>query len=347
MLVCRPFQRSDRVAWDAFVRAHPMGSPFHLMAWRSVLRGNFDYRPKYRVAVDTSVPGGQIVGVLPLFLVDNIITGSVLISTPFAVYGGILATSDAAHEILSASARALAEREGVQYLEMRNRFAEQKIGFDAVTRYATFTKDVAPMDAETLLATLPQKTRNLVRKARKFPYQIRETQNLDAFYGLLTRTYRRLGTPAFPQAFFKSIVDNFGRDVDVRELTLENRVVAACLNLFFRDQMHTYYAASAESAWAMGPNNYMYFEQVLWAGQNGFKVFDFGRSKIGTGPYQFKKHWGVVEHALPYEVKLIRRDEMPNFTPTNPTFEMAARMWRKLPLPVTQVLGPRLVALFP
>jgi FemAB-related protein (PEP-CTERM system-associated) len=320
-----------------------LGSPFHLMAWRATLRANFNYQPKYRVALE----GGKIVGVLPLFLADNFVTGSVLISTPFAVYGGILATTKAAQEILSATARALAEREGVQYLEMRNRFEEQTLGFDAVTRYATFSKDVAPMDAEELLASLPQKTRNLVRKARKFPYQRRETQNLNAFYGLLTRTYRRLGTPAFPLSFFQSIIENFGREVDVREVVLENRVVAASLNLFFRDTMHTYYAASAESAWAMGPNNFMYFDHVLWAGQNGFKQFDFGRSKIGTGPYLFKKHWGAVEHALPYEVKLIRRAAMPNFTPANPKFDMAVKMWRKLPLPVTQVLGPRLVALFP
>ena len=252
-----------------------MGSPFHLMAWRDTLRENFSYKPKYRVAVD----GGRIVGVLPLFLVDSIVTGAVLISTPFAVYGGILAENAAAHDALKAHVRAMADELDVQYLDLRNRFDNQRISAGPVDRYANFTRAVGPADQASVLAALPQKTRNVVRKALKFPFQMRAAQSLDIFYDLMLHTYRRLGTPAFPLSFFQSIVRNFGAMVDVREVWLEGRAVAVSLNFLFGQQMHTYYAASAEDVWAMGPNNYMYFEHLLWAGNHGFRVFDFGRSK--------------------------------------------------------------------
>jgi len=343
MIICREFRKTDRTAWDRFVEAHPMGSPFHLMAWRDTLRENFSYEPKYRVAVED----GQIVGILPIFLVENIVTGSVLISTPFAVYGGILAASEAAHDALAEHARDLADRLDVQYLDLRNRFANQCINAEPVERYSTFTRAVGPGDQASVLAALPQKTRNLVRKALKFPFQMRAAKGLDTFYDLMLHTYRRLGTPAFPLAFFESIVRNFGPMVDVREVWLDGRAVATSLNFLFREQMHTYYAASSDDAWAMGPNNYMYFEHLLWAGNHGFRVFDFGRSKKGTGPYSFKKHFGATEHPMPYEVLLVKRLDAPNFSPTNPKFDLAVKMWRKMPIPVTKVLGPQLIGLFP
>src|SRR5690348_5292349 len=96
MITCTSFHDTDRARWDAFVRSHPFGTPFHLTAWRDTLQSVFGYEPKYRIATK----GGRIVGVLPLFLVDNFMTGRVLISTPFAVYGGILADSDEAHAAL-------------------------------------------------------------------------------------------------------------------------------------------------------------------------------------------------------------------------------------------------------
>ena len=343
MISCRSFTANDRLAWDAFVRAHPDGSPFHLMAWCDTIQDIFGYRPEYLLAVEDT----EIVGVLPLFLIDNFVTGRVLISTPFAVYGGILATSEAARAALAADAELLARDRAVQYLELRNSFADQRNGLNVISRYATFTKGVTPGSREDVIRSLPTKTRNLVRKALKFNYTTRVTQDLSAFYGLLLKTYRRHGTPAFPLKFFATIVKNFGPAVDVREVLLDGQVAAASMNFFFRDQMHTYYAASAQEFWSQAPNNFMYFDHLWWAGEHGYHSFDFGRSKLGTGAYEFKKHWGAEERALPYEVMLVKRRTLPNFSPANPKFAMAMRLWQKIPLPVTRLIGPRFVALFP
>jgi FemAB-related protein (PEP-CTERM system-associated) len=313
------------------------------MAWRDTIETIFNYRPEYMVARD----GNRIVGVLPLFLVENFVTGRVLISTPFAVYGGILADSPEAHEALANHVQQHAACRSVQYLEMRNGFDVQRAGFNPVSRYSTFTREVGPVSPEELIKSLPSKTRNLVRKSLKYSYATRQAQDLDGFYGLLLNTYRRHGTPVFPLKFFKTIMAAFGSAVDVREVMMDGKVAAASMNFFFRDQMHTYYAAWADEFRAMVPNTFMYFDHLLWAGQNGCRVFDFGRSKLGTGPYEFKKHWGAIERPLPYEVKLVKRETLPNFSPANPKFAMAIKLWQKIPLEVTRHIGPRFVALFP
>ena len=333
----------DRSAWDAFVQEHPDGSPFHLMAWRDTIESIFHYRAEYIVARDCN----RVVGVLPLFLVDNFMTGRILMSTPFAVYGGILASSPEAHEALSHHVQELAAARSVQYLELRNGHEGQQAGFNPINRYVTFTREVSPVSSEELLKSLPTKARNMVRKALKHPYTTRTAKNLDAFYSLLLGTYRRHGTPVFSRAFFETILANFGSLVDVREVVLEGKVAAASMNFYFGGQMHTYYAASAPEMWNMVPNNFMYFDHLLWAGQNGLHTFDFGRSKPGTGPCEFKKHMGAVERPLPYEVKLVKRETLPNFSPTNPKFSMAIKVWQRIPLAVTRLIGPQLVGLFP
>jgi hypothetical protein len=91
----------------------------------------------------------------------------------------------------------------------------------------------------------------------------------------------------------------------------------------------------------------MYFDHLRWAGANGFTLFDFGRCKRGTGVFEFKRHWNTTMHELPYEVVLIRRKEVPNFSPTNPRFEAAIRLWRLLPLWITRLIGPKVIRLFP
>ncbi|MFN7925666.1 MAG: FemAB family XrtA/PEP-CTERM system-associated protein [Bryobacteraceae bacterium] len=332
-------------AWDAYVAKHPQGTPFHLTAWRKTIEEIFGYRAIYLKAVASD---GSIVGVLPLFLVDGFMTGKVLISSPFAVYGGILADSAEARDAIGAELRKIAETESVQYVDLRNTDPAQCLGLTAVDRYVTFTLPVKPMTDEELMSVVSKKRRNMVRKALKSPYSTRSTRSIDHFYRLLSQNYRRLGTPVFPRRFFERMLANFGDVVDIREILVGDQVAVAALNFYWAGSMHTYYAASDPEFLSHAPNDYMYFDFLRWAGQNGFHTFDFGRSKKETGTFEFKRLWGATEvRELPYEVMLVRRKDPPNFSPKNPKFEMAIKVWQKLPLAVTNALGPRLIRMFP
>jgi FemAB-related protein (PEP-CTERM system-associated) len=342
-IVVRNFQAEDAGEWDAFVQQHPYGTVFHLTAWKRCIEKTFAFRSTYLVAT----AGGEIEGVLPLFLVQNPILKKALISVPFAVYGGILADSDGVLHALYDQANALGRELGVEYIDLRNGYPEQAPAPSNVSQYATFTKTLSGTEEE-LLETLPKKTRNMVRKALKTPFKTKvETEDITNFESLHSRTLRRLGTPSFPKEHFRAILANFRGKVDIREVVLNDRVMAVSMNFYFRGNMHTYYAAADPEFSALAPNTYMYFDHLRWAGQNGYEIFEFGRSKKGTGPFEFKTHWGTEMRELPYNMVLVRGTQVPNYSPTNSKFSLAIDLWRRLPLPVTRVLGPKLIRMFP
>ncbi len=310
------------------------------------MEATFGYESKYLLAEDE----GRLVAVLPLFLVSNFLTGRILLSTPFAVYGGVLACSPEALQAVQQELERLGRELRVDYTELRNAWPEQCLGYSPISRYVTFTQDL-PATEEEVLETIPRKTRRMVRKSLEHPFAVRITRETGEFERLYLTSLRKLGTPAFPHRHFVNLLKFLGEDVDVCEVTLENRVVAAVMTFYFRDQVLPFYGAADSAMNAYSPTNFMYFDQMRRSAAAGYRIFDFGRSKKDderdAGSYGFKTHWGMVERPLPYEILLGRRKELPNLTPKNPKFRWAMDLWRKTPLPVTKALGPLFIRLVP
>ncbi|MBI1786008.1 MAG: FemAB family PEP-CTERM system-associated protein [Acidobacteria bacterium] len=341
-ILVRQLTASDFRGWDEYVLAHAQGSPFHTIAWKNSIEETFGYKPLYLVATEDE----QIRGVLPLFLVENILLGKALLSTPFAVYGGILADSEAARQALTQYVRTLADFFQVQYVELRNAWPEQCAGFAPAPRYVTFTQEIGPDDQKVLLS-IPRKTRAAVRKSLGFGLTSRVTLDPRTFESLYSENLRKLGTPSFPASHFDTLLRNFRGNIDIREVIHEGKVIAAVMSLYFRDQALPYYGASDPAFNALQPNNFMYYDQMREAGRAGYRTFDFGRSKRISGSYDFKCNWGMTERDLPYEILLVKKKEMPNFSPNNKKFQLPIKIWQRLPLPLTRALGPSLVRLVP
>jgi FemAB-related protein (PEP-CTERM system-associated) len=334
---------SEHEAWDRFVYDHPQSSPFHLIAWKKSIEEVYNYQAHYLVAAEEN----RIRGVLPLFLVENLLMGKVLMSSPFAVYGGILADSDDARQLLAAQARTLGERLGVSHVEFRNAWEDQCTGLPRLKRYVTFNQRIDD-DEPALLQAIPRKTRYMVRKALKEQLTSRqELQDSTTFQKLYSRNLRKLGTPCFSTRHFERLLANFRGMVDIREVMLGKNPIAGVFSFYYRDQILPYYGASDETYNSLAPNNFMYFDLMRWGSQTGYRTFDFGRSKKVRGSYDFKSHWGMMERDLPYEIMLITRKSLPNFTPTNPVFKLPMICWRRLPLSVTRTVGPLLVRCVP
>lgn len=339
----REMRAGDEAAWDAYVLAHEHGSPFHLIAWKRSIEETFGYRPMYLVAERA----GVVCGVLPLFRVNTVLTGKILLSTPFAVYGGVLADT---HEVLAAvrdTVARIARSERVRHVELRNAHEAQCVGWTRVPRYVTFTQNIdLPEDA--LLETIPRKTRRMVRKSLENGLVLERVDEQDAFEDLYHRSLRRLGTPSFPSRHFSNLRKHFGPMADLREVRSDGRAIAAVLTFYFRDQVLPYYGASDPAFNSLAPNNFMYFDLMRRAGTEGMRIFDFGRSKKGVaGSYDFKSHWGMMERELPYEMLLVKRKSVPNLSPVNPAFDLPIRIWQRLPLAVTKAVGPLLIRLVP
>lgn len=339
----REYSESDAGAWDEFVERHPQGSPFHLVAWKKSIEQTFGFRPFYLAAED----GTGLRGVLPLFLVSNPVIGRVLISSPFAVYGGVLADSAEAAAGLKGRVESLASSLSVDHVELRNAYPEQCVGFTRDLRHVTYTQDLGG-GGDAILGAIPRKTRHTVRKALALPFSTRRQEtDYAAFENLYSENLQRLGTPSFPPEHFERLIANFGRGVDIREVRLGGDVVAAVMSFYFRDQVLPYYGAAALRCKALAPTSYMYFDLMRWAAENGFRTFDFGRSSRDSGASNFKAHWGMKERVLPYERLLVKGKELPLHNPDTFHFRTAKKLWRSLPLRVARALGPKVVRLAP
>lgn len=339
----RTYQEELRAAWDEYVNHHPGASLFHLIAWKRAIERAFGYQARYLVAEDQ----GAIRGILPLFLTKNVLQGRTLISTPFAVYGGICAGDDASQQALCEAARQMAAAEKVQYLELRERWSSFDSSFHVKNLYVTFDQDL-PRDPEQLLRGLPRDTRYMIRKGEKAGLTaVVDNAQLDVFYEIYAASVHHLGTPVFGKEFFRILLEEFGEQCEISVVWHGKQAVAAVLSFVFRDWILPYYGGSLPEGRRVAANNFMYWEVMKRAMARGLGHFDFGRSKLGTGAFAFKTQWNMRQHPLPYMYHLVRRKSMPNFSPANPRFQLLASAWRRLPFPLTKMAGPALVRLFP
>lgn len=329
--------------WDAFVRREPSATFFHLSGWMKVMERTFGYR----VCAVYSEREGEITGVLPLFLTKNWITGPCLISTPFAVYGGIAASDPESFTLLLEHARRMAIEQNVQYLELRNREGETQPHFHPSSRHVTFTCELHP-DPEVNMKRLPRDTRYMIRKAIKLGLSGRHSiDQLDEFYELFAINLRKHGTPALPKRLLTNLVEEFKDEIDLLVVYSEGKPVSGVLTFLFGDTVLPYYSGATPEATRLAANNFLYWELMRWAAERGYRNFDFGRSKTGTGAYHFKTQWNMKISPLPYQVFLVNKKSVPDFSPANKKFEMATQLWSKLPFWLTKKIGPRIVRWFP
>ncbi len=327
---------ADAAEWNAFVFAQRESTFFHRFEWRDVLSRSFGHGCHYLVAERA----GRIVGVLPLAEVKSALFGHALISTPFCVYGGIVAADEAAFDVLEGAACDLARRLGVDYLEMRNT-ARRHAGWPSKDLYVTFRKAISA-DADENMLAIPRKQRAMVRKGIKENLRSVVDPGVERHYALYSNSLRNLGTPVFSRRYLEILQEMFGPDCEVVTILKDDEPVASCLNFYFRDEVLPYYGGGSSRARAVAGNDFMYWEIMERARQRGCCTFDYGRSKQGTGAYDFKRYWGFEPVPLYYEYFLVRQKEMPNLSPTNPRYSMAINVWRRMPLWFTQLIGPPL-----
>jgi FemAB-related protein (PEP-CTERM system-associated) len=324
----------NRDRWNAFVRAHPEGTFFHLAEWEAVLTGAFGHRSHYLWARGHD----QVAGILPLVEVRSRLFGHALISTPFCVYGGILAVDAEAHRALEQAACDLARRLGVDYLEMRNR-TPRHAGWPAKELYVTFRRPIDP-DAEKNMMAIPRKQRAMVRKGIQRELRTEIDGGIDRLYAIYSESVRNLGTPVFSRRYLSLLAQAFAGQCEVLTVTHAGQAVAGVLSFYFRDEVLPYYGGSIAAARGLAANDFMYWQVMERARERGVRTFDFGRSKRGSGSYDFKTHWGFEPEPLHYEYFLVKAREMPNLSPTNDRYARMIDLWRRLPVPVTQLIGP-------
>lgn len=341
-IVVNLLKGEDAPRWDDFVRRCPQATFFHLSAWRDIVEEVFDHRTFYLYAERA----GDIVGVLPLAEVRSRLFGHALVSLPFCVYGGIATAEDAGPETLHAlesKAETLARALGVQHLEYRNLQPRHEDWPRQAELYVTFRKEILP-EVEANLLAIPRKQRAMVRKGIKNALVSEVDDTVDRFFALYADNVLRHGTPALPKRFFEQLKERFGEACEVLTVSSpEGKPLSSVVSFYFRDEVLPYYAGDDLAARELAANDFKYWELMRRACERGCKVFDYGRSKVGTGPYAFKKNWGFEPQPLSYEYRLYKRDSIPQNNPMNPKYRAFIALWKRLPIGVANRLGPHIV----
>ncbi|CAI8965854.1 FemAB family XrtA/PEP-CTERM system-associated protein [Methylocaldum szegediense] len=330
----KQLDESRKSDWDTFVNNCAEATFFHLTGWRDVVERAFGHKTHYLFAEDE----GRIVGVLPLGHIRSLLFGNALISSPFCVYGGAVAESDSVRVALEEEACRLARELGVDYLELRN-MKSRGSGRPSKSLYVTFRKALDP-DPEKNLAAVPRKQRAMIRKGIAAGLHSVIDSGIDRFFAAYSESVRNLGTPVFSKRYFAILKEVFGDACEILSVEHHGRVIASVMSFYFRDEVLPYYGGGTEQARDLKGNDFMYWEVMRRATEKGVRVFDYGRSKVGTGSYRFKTHWGFEPQPLPYEYELVKAKTVPEVNPLNPKYRYFIAAWQRLPLPVSNLVGP-------
>jgi FemAB-related protein (PEP-CTERM system-associated) len=330
-------QPQDAARWDEFVQRCPEASFFHRAGWQRVIEQAFGHKTYfYYVEVD-----GRIEGVLPLAEINSRLFGHSLGSLPFCVYGGPAASSQAIAAALDQDAQKLAAKLNVGHLEYHN-VAPRNPDWHAKDLYVTFRKEMDP-DPEKNLNAIPRKQRAMVRKGIKAGLQSEIDPNVDRFFTAYSTSVHRLGTPVFSKKYFRLLKETFGDDCELMTITKDGQLISSVMSFYFRDEVLPYYAGGMPAAREFAGNDFMYWELMRRTCTRGYRIFDFGRSKKGTGSHDFKKNWGFEPTQLHYEYKLVKASEVPDTNPLNPKYQLMIRTWQKMPLALANMIGPHIV----
>jgi FemAB-related protein (PEP-CTERM system-associated) len=329
----------DDARIERFVEAQPEGTPFHLPAWSRAVAIGCGQRSHYLVAERGD---GALAGVLPLTLVRSPLFGAALVSSGFGVGGGVLADDPATARALAEEAWRFAQAEGVASLELRGGVCPSDAFHSDDASYLGFVRALAE-DDEAQLAAIPRKQRAEVRRSLGNDLTITTgTSAADraAHYRVYAESVHNLGTPVFPRTLFAAVLDAFGEAADILTVSRGGRALASVLSLYWRGTVYPYWGGGTAEARTWRANDAMYYALMNHARARGCTRFDFGRSKVGTGAAAFKRNWGFEGQPLAYHTRSGDRVAPRRVNPLDPRYARKIALWKRLPLPVANLLGP-------
>ena len=324
-------------SWDRYVESHPRATVAHLSAWGQIAHEAYGHEPIYLRAAED----GEIRGVLPLVLVSSRLFGRRLVSMPFLDYGGVLTDADRGLETtLAEHAVARMHASRAQGLGLRQLHPEPMpwpTTDDRVTMLLELTTE------EAVWKALPSERRNRVRKGEKQGLTATwcGPEALDEFYEVFAVNMRDLGSPVHSRGFFRAMLTALpgtARVLMVRDK--DGRAVGAAVCLFFRDTIMVPWVSSLREAFALCPNFVLYWEVIRFGCKSGYRVLDLGRSFKSAGTFEFKRQWGAKPHTLPWIFIDAKAGGPPSVDRDASRFDLMIRAWKKLPVPVANVVGP-------
>lgn len=343
-LTVRVYQAEDKAKWEAYVASSASSTLYHRIGWKAVIERSFGHRTYYLLTVDEQ---GAVAGVLPLVHLNSLLFGSFLVSLPYCTYGGLCADGEEPRTLLLNEAIAIARREKAAHVELRH---TQRLddGLPVKTEKVSMRLTL-PGDPDELWRSLGSKLRSQVKRPHKegLHVEIGGLDQLGGFYRVFSINMRDLGTPVYPRRFFENILNEFHDATWICTVYRGREPVASGLLAGFKDRLEIPWASSVRRYNRYSPNMLLYWSALTFACERGYTVFDFGRSTPGEGTYRFKEQWGAKPVQLYWHYWLRVAGSLPALNPHNPKYRLAIRLWQRLPVALTRLVGPAIVRSLP
>lgn len=335
---------ADFSAWDDYVSQSGECSLYHSSATPKMIKRLFGHHYYCFLARDSA---GQVVGVLPLVHIKSALFGNYMVSLPYFNYGGAVAVDKGVEQSLMDSAIKQGESLNVSHIEFRD-VQERESTLPARLDKVAMLLDL-PDDPDILLKAIGAKRRSQIKRPIREGVEVLTGKGelLDQFYDVFARNMRDLGTPVYGKNFFRTIVETFADNVHIVIVRHGGKPVAAAFLLGYKGQMEIPWASTLREVNKIGVNMFLYWEVLKYSIEQGFDVFDFGRSSVDSGTFRFKKQWGAKPKQLYWHYWMRDGGELPQLNPNNPKYQLAIKLWQKLPLFVTKLLGPMIVKNLP
>jgi len=337
-------KREDFNRWDSYVMKSAASSCYHLACWKDVIEESFGHRTYYLFAEDHD----EVTGILPLVHLRSAIFGNFIVSLPYFNYGGVCADDSFISDQLIEKAIAIARDVNAAHIELRH---TEPIINEMPVKMAKVSMRLSLSDnRDELWKSFSSKLRSQVRKPEKMGMysKIGKEEELDGFYKVFSTNMRDLGTPVYPKLFFRNIIRTFPDITRICSVYTKDGIpVASGFLVGFKDRLEIPWASSLRSHNHLSPNMLLYWSALQFACEKGYGFFDFGRSTPGEGTYKFKEQWGSKPIQLYWYYWMRNGQPMPELNPKNPKYQLAIKVWRRLPVSLTKVIGPAIVKNLP
>jgi FemAB-related protein (PEP-CTERM system-associated) len=267
--------------------------------------------------------------------------GSFLVSLPYLSSAGVFAEDQDAAAALIDRAVQLADELDVRFLELRHEVPQVHPALTHALTHKVHMRRALPSTAAELFKQFDPKVRNQIRKAEKQGFTVHWGGQpwLSAFYDVFSRNMRDLGTPVYSARLFANILRYFPGEAELCIVCLDRKPVAGAI-LVHGDGVTEVPSASSLRAYnSRCANMLLYWHLLQRATERNQLVFDFGRSSYGGPTYAFKKQWGASPQPATWQYYL-RKGSVDRMRPESGRYDGLIRIWKRLPVWVTRLVGP-------
>ncbi len=331
-------------AVDNYVAAHPAASLWHRPVISAFINTLYGHPIRLFTALSSD---GKVVGTIALVKLKSRLFGTYLVSLPYFNYGGILADNQKVAEALISAADSWREKEFASHVELRHVLDLEQNLPQRSSKFAFWLP--LPETPDALWTSFKPKLRAQIRRGeRERPEVIfGGVEQLDAFYRVFSRNMRDLGTPVYGRDFFRGLLQSLPGQSWLVILSVQDRPVGCAFLVGYRGRLEIPWASTLRTVSHTAINMAMYWNILKFAVAQGYTVFDFGRCTEDAGTYHFKKQWGAQPIKLHWDYLLAPGVPLPGLNPDNPKFRFLIAVWKKLPVWIANILGPKIVRVLP